>query len=66
MNDLLLKDKHGIARCEIANPAEDLLFQGDGYRIYLASTPNGKETVFLRLYYGREPEFSPGKSNRHP
>ena len=49
MNDLLLKDKHGIARCEIANPAEDLLFQGDGYRIYLASTPNGKETVFLRL-----------------
>ena len=49
MNDLLLKDKHGIARCVIANPAEDLLFQGDGYRIYLASTPNDKETVFLRL-----------------
>ena len=46
---MLLKDKHGIARCEIANPEEDLLFQGEGYRIYLASTPNGTETVFLRL-----------------
>ncbi len=46
---MLIKDKTGTPRCSVADPDKDLLFKGNGYRLYLASTPDGTRTGFLRL-----------------
>lgn len=48
-NLLTVRDRHGMPRCVVLDPAEDLVFQGDGYRLYLAETPSGKGKCFLRL-----------------
>ena len=49
MKFLQINDKLGAPRCLVGDPQKDLLFVGQGYKLYLASTPDGTKSGFLRL-----------------